>query len=178
MLIVRRMVLVEDVFLVAVILRGVVAQDVLQACFQGMNLSEGRGIVYLEGMFHHLLAAVVILILQALQKILPTIGSLHVKVVGVGFALIRLMLNLIRKCQQAFRDREAALIVDTTVDIIIAIIGMIAGGISVKGCLRKGRSGKGCAVTVILVTAAIEIKRSSEQSECINLVTRLEGAEL
>ena len=130
-----------------------------------MNLSEGRGIVYLEGMLHRTLTAVVILTLQTLQEVFPTIGSLHIKVVGFGLALVGLILNLIRKCQQTFWNGETALIVDTTVDVTIVTIGMSVGGISVKRCLRKGRSGKGCAVTVILVTAAIEIKRSSEQSE-------------
>ena len=64
-----------------------------------MDFGEGRGIVYLEGMFRCMLAAVVVLILQALQEVLPALSGLHVKVIGVGFALIWLILNLIRQCQ-------------------------------------------------------------------------------
>ena len=99
MLIVRRMVLVEEIFLIAVILRGIFASDVLQTCLQGVNLGEGCGIVYLKCMLHRTFAAVVILILQAQQEVLPTVSGLHVKVIGVGLTLVRLMLNLIRKCQ-------------------------------------------------------------------------------
>ena len=172
------MVLVEDIFLIAVILRGVVAQDVLQTCFQGMNLCKWRGIVYLEGMLHRTLTAIVILILQALQEVLPTIGGLHIKVICVGLALVRLMLNLIRKCQQALRHRETALIVDTTIDVTIVIFGMAVGGISVKRCLRQGRGGYCGAVTVAFVTPTIEVERSGEQTEGINLVTGLKGTKL
>ena len=55
---------------------------------------------------------------------------------------------------------------------------MVVGGISVKRCLRQGRSSKGCAITVTLVTAAIEVERGGEQTEGVDLVTGLEGAEL
>ena len=55
---------------------------------------------------------------------------------------------------------------------------MAVGVISVKLCLRQGRGGKGTAVAIILTTAAIEVERGGEQTEGVNLVTGLEGAEL
>ena len=123
-----------------------------------MDFGEGRGIVYLEGMFRRMLAAVVILILQALQKVLPSVSGLHIDVVGIGFAFVRLIHNLIRQCQQTFRNGETALIVDTTVDVAIVALGMAGGGISVKLCLRQGRSGNSCTIAITLATAAIEVE--------------------
>ena len=78
MLVVRRMIAIENALLIAVILRGVVAQDIFQSCFQSMDLGKGCGVIYLESMFRRILTAIVTLVFQALKEVLPTVGSLHV----------------------------------------------------------------------------------------------------
>ena len=40
----------------------------------------------------------------------------------------------------------------------IVVLGMVGGGISVKLCLRQGRSGNSCTIAIVLATAAIEVE--------------------
>ncbi len=74
---------VLGILFVAVIFRSVVAQNVFQTSLQRMDLGKGCGVVHLEGVFRAMLVAFIVLVFQALEKIIPAIGSLHVKIIGV-----------------------------------------------------------------------------------------------
>ena len=105
---------------VAVVLRSIVAHDVLHTGFEGVQLAYRSGVVGLESMFGRILRAVVMLVLHSCHEVLPAgCDVLFVIVVGrIGVRVFRPCIDFVGECQHAVFYAEHALIVDSSVDRI------------------------------------------------------------
>lgn len=74
------LILVAGAEVIAVVVRLVTAQYVLDARLPRVVLGKGRGVVYLEGMLHGVLIAVHALVAHTVYESLPVISGLAVSI--------------------------------------------------------------------------------------------------
>ena len=103
MAIMRGIFIIEDVFAlraigteVSVIVRSVVAEDILHTHLHRVCLGNWRGIVHLQGMLHASSVIIAALITKSVHKRPPVIGHLHDVVSRIIVASVRSTVQLIR----------------------------------------------------------------------------------
>ena len=186
MLVVRALLLVVFILsgivcIKTVVLRRVVAQDVLGTSLQRMQLADRRGIVGLESMLGGVLLAVVMQISQTFQIISPIgIIAFVYFIFRVGIRRLRTGVYLVGECQHAVLHLEQTLVVDTSIDGIPGRLAAVESRIAINGSgvyvLRKG--GDVVRRAVALVSATPKSERHSDQAQCIYFVAGLHAARL
>ena len=101
--VVRGIFIVKHVFIsrtigtnISVVVRSVVAEDILHAHLHRVCLGYWRGIVHLQGMLHASSVIIAALITKSVHKRQPVIGHLHYVVSRIIVAFVRSTVQLIR----------------------------------------------------------------------------------
>ena len=163
---------------IAVVFRRVVAQYVLGAGLQGVKFAYRSGVIELKCMLGGALRAVVMLVFETLQIVLPVGNGVHVVVVGVRIGSLRVGAYAVREGQHAVLHLEKTLVIDASLYREPRVAAVRRHGVAVQSAAveRTGAHRRRRAAAAVIV--APQAERCGDEVQRVYFIARLEASRL